>query len=69
MQSLWGLLLARLHGRRDAAFAATVSGRPPELEGAERCVGLFINAVPVRVRWSAGERYADLLESLMAGNA
>ena len=61
VQCLWGLMLARLHGRNDAAFAATVSGRPPELPGAGRTVGLFINAVPVRIAPHAGESIAALL--------
>ncbi len=61
VQCLWGLLLGRLNGRRDAAFAATVSGRPTELEEAGRTVGLFINAVPVRVKPRDGESFAALL--------
>ncbi len=45
----WALLLARAAGRTDVLFGTTVSGRPPELEGAERMVGLFINTLPLRV--------------------
>ncbi len=52
VQTLWGLLLAAGQGSRDAVFAATVAGRPMELPGAEATVGLFINAVPVRVRFA-----------------
>lgn len=53
VQALWGLLLAAGQGSHDAVFAATVAGRPMELPGAEATVGLFINAVPVRVRFAA----------------
>ena len=66
VQCLWGMLLARLHGRSDAAFAATVSGRPAELPDAGRTVGIFINAVPVRVRLRPEESFADLLARMQA---
>jgi amino acid adenylation domain-containing protein len=49
-QAAWALLLARHAGDDDVVFGATVSGRPPEVAGVERTVGLFINTVPVRVR-------------------
>ncbi|MFJ3197717.1 amino acid adenylation domain-containing protein [Streptomyces griseoviridis] len=49
VQGLWALLLARLTGRDDVVFGATVAGRPAELAGAEAMIGLFINTVPVRV--------------------
>ncbi|SFJ16099.1 non-ribosomal peptide synthase domain TIGR01720/amino acid adenylation domain-containing protein [Amycolatopsis sacchari] len=53
VQSLWGQVLARLTGRDDVVFGATVSGRPPELSGVDSMIGLFINTVPVRVRADA----------------
>ncbi|MFI9757072.1 amino acid adenylation domain-containing protein [Streptomyces sp. NPDC051963] len=49
VQGLWALLLARLTGRDDVVFGATVAGRPAELAGVESMIGLFINTVPVRV--------------------
>ena len=59
-QTLWGVLLARYNGSHDVVFAATVSGRPASLAGIETMVGLFINAVPVRLRCSAQTSFADL---------
>src|SRR6185369_14592999 len=50
IQGVWGLLLARQSGRRDVVFGSVVSGRPVELSGAEKMVGLFINTLPVRVQ-------------------
>ena len=50
VQGAWGLLLSRWSGEEDVVFGGTVSGRPPELPGAEETVGLFINTLPVRVR-------------------
>ncbi|MET7294794.1 amino acid adenylation domain-containing protein [Streptomyces griseoloalbus] len=61
VQVAWGLLLARLTRTEDVVFGATVSGRPPQIEGVETMVGLFINTVPVRVRLGAGESLRDLL--------
>ncbi|GHH94977.1 non-ribosomal peptide synthetase [Streptomyces capillispiralis] len=61
VQAAWGLLLARLTGTEDVVFGATVSGRPPEIDGVETMVGLFINTVPVRVRLAPGETLRDLL--------
>ncbi|WP_343967259.1 amino acid adenylation domain-containing protein, partial [Streptosporangium amethystogenes] len=64
MQAAFGLLLGRLTGRRDVVFGGTVSGRPPELPGVERMVGLFINTLPVRVRLDPAETVGDLLRRL-----
>jgi amino acid adenylation domain-containing protein/non-ribosomal peptide synthase protein (TIGR01720 family) len=49
IQAAWALVLARASGRADVCFGATVSGRPPDLPGADDIVGLFINTLPVRV--------------------
>ncbi len=62
VQTLWGMLLARLNGSHDAVFAATVAGRPVELPDAAQTVGLFINAIPIRVRFGDGLSFADLLD-------
>lgn len=50
VQGAWALLLSRYNGEHDVVFGATVSGRPPELPGAEQMIGLLINTLPVRVR-------------------
>jgi len=64
IQALWGVLLCRLNGTNEAVFAATVSGRPDELPGIEEMVGLFINAVPVRIRLDGSETFTELLTAL-----
>jgi hypothetical protein len=51
---LWATLLGRESGTDDVVFGGVVSGRPPELAGSDRCVGLFINTLPVRVTPSGG---------------
>ncbi|MGF0171330.1 condensation domain-containing protein [Streptomyces sp. Marseille-Q5077] len=60
-------MLARQTGREDVVFGATVSGRPPELEGVERMLGLFINTLPVRVRLRPEESVIALLDPAAGG--
>lgn len=61
VQAGWALVVSALTGRDDVVFGATVSGRPPQLDGVEEMIGLFINTLPVRVRIRGGERLEDLL--------
>jgi acyl carrier protein len=49
LHGVWALLLSRYSGERDVVFGTTVSGRPPELAGAESMIGLFIQTLPFRV--------------------
>lgn len=64
MQGAWALLLSRYSGRDDVVFGTAVAGRPPELEGVERMVGLTINTLPVRVRIAPEQRLGTWLEGL-----
>ncbi len=61
VQAAWGVLLARLTGREDVLFGTTVSGRPHDLPGVERMMGLLINTVPVRVTLDPAESWGQLL--------
>nr|AYA22334.1 KerC [Amycolatopsis keratiniphila] len=63
-QGVWSLLLARLTGRDDVVFGATVAGRPPEIPGVESAVGLFMNMLPVRARLNGAEPFVDMLADL-----
>jgi hypothetical protein len=68
VQGAWALTLG-FHGEnreeiRDVVFGATVSGRPPELPGAESTVGLFINTLPQRVRIDPGKSLVGWLAEL-----
>ncbi|MDG9931286.1 amino acid adenylation domain-containing protein [Pseudomonas sp. GD04015] len=59
MQAAWLLLLQRYTGQESVSFGATVAGRPMELKGVDRQLGLFINTLPViaspRPEQSVGE--------------
>ncbi|MEV0368080.1 amino acid adenylation domain-containing protein, partial [Nocardia fusca] len=69
LQLAWAVLLGRLTGRDDVLFGATVSGRPPELPGVETMVGLFINTIPVRVRFDQDESVRTVLARVQAEQA
>jgi len=45
-------------------FGTTVSGRPVELAGVERMVGMFINTVPMQVEINQSESVASWLKQL-----
>ncbi|KFU82304.1 non-ribosomal peptide synthase domain TIGR01720/amino acid adenylation domain-containing protein [Amycolatopsis lurida] len=62
VQTAWSIVLGRLTGRSDVVFGATVAGRPPELAGVERMIGLFITTIPVRIALDPAEKLGDLLD-------
>ena len=64
VQAAWASLLSRYSGEEDVLFGSTVSGRPSALVGVESMVGLFINAVPVRVRTRREQSVLSLLHEL-----
>ncbi|MET9490260.1 amino acid adenylation domain-containing protein [Nocardia sp. NPDC006630] len=69
VQVAWALLLSELTGSADIVFGATVSGRPPELPGAERMVGMLVNTVPVRIALDPAEHLSDLLSRIQREQA
>jgi len=64
VQAAWAFALARHAGAGEAVFGVTAAGRPPELPGVERILGVFINTLPVRVRLAEGERLVPWLQEL-----
>jgi len=68
-QAAWARVLAAYTGESDVVFGATVSGRPPELKGVDEMVGMFINAVPVRIRIPAGQSVAGWVQGAHAAQA
>jgi Condensation domain len=62
VQASWGLLLSRYTGCREVVFGTVVSGRPADLPGSDEMIGLFINALPVRIRFEARESYLECLQ-------
>nr|ADK54821.1 non-ribosomal peptide synthase [uncultured soil bacterium] len=66
VQAAWAMMVGKLTGRRDVVFGATVAGRPADLPGMETMLGLFINTVPVRVRFDPAQTVAGMLTELQA---
>lgn len=64
VHSAWGVTLGGLLGSRDVVFGSTVSGRDADVPGIDEMVGLFINTIPVRAKWSSSAR--ELLDSVRA---
>ena len=58
----WGILLSKYSNKSDVIFGSVVSGRPVELEGIEQMVGLFINTLPVRIRYEEDSDITQLLQ-------
>ncbi|HWX41989.1 MAG TPA: condensation domain-containing protein, partial [Blastocatellia bacterium] len=46
----WAIILGEWTGSDDVVFGTVVSGRPPDLSGADRMVGLLVNTLPLRVK-------------------
>ncbi len=49
-QGAWSLLLSQYSQETDVAFGVTISGRPIDISGVDRMVGLLINTLPLRVQ-------------------
>lgn len=62
----WGLWSATCRGQRDTVFCTTVSGRPPTISGVEQMVGLFINNLPLRLRFDDHTAVGDLVGDVQA---
>ncbi|MEU5038731.1 amino acid adenylation domain-containing protein [Streptomyces rubiginosohelvolus] len=64
VHSAWAATLGGLLHSRDVVFGSTVSGRDADVPGIRDLVGLFINTIPVRARWSVTDTAYDLLDAV-----
>ncbi len=62
MQVVWALILSRYQNTTDIVFGTIVSGRPSELEHVEEMVGLFINAIPQRIRLEEAQPFEKFVK-------
>ncbi|MGD2085188.1 MAG: amino acid adenylation domain-containing protein [Candidatus Aminicenantes bacterium] len=60
----WGILLGKYNGKQDVVFGSVVSGRPGEIDGVDMMVGLFINTIPIRVRFHQDTTMIKILQDL-----
>lgn len=68
LQAGWALMMAHYLDRRDLLFGVTVAGRPPEIDGIEEVVGLFINSLPLRLDVDPKATVLGWLKALLAKN-
>ncbi|MEC0968680.1 non-ribosomal peptide synthetase [Bacillus altitudinis] len=61
LQSVWSILLSRYQRSNDVLFGTVVSGRPADLAGVDRMVGLFINVIPRRIQLTGQMTFRSLL--------
>ncbi|MCP5052292.1 MAG: non-ribosomal peptide synthase, partial [bacterium] len=66
IQVVWAVLLGKYNGKEDVVFGSVVSGRPAQLEGVEAMIGLFINTIPVRIRFEGDTKFNRLLHRVQA---
>jgi non-ribosomal peptide synthase protein (TIGR01720 family) len=60
----WALLLSRHSGQQDVLFGVVTSGRPPNLDGVESMVGLFVNTLPMLIRVPRSDSIRAWLEEI-----
>lgn len=63
-QSIWGILLHKYNNTDDSVFGSVVSGRPAEIAGVEKIIGLFINTIPVRIKCGQDDLFSDLIRQV-----
>ncbi|MEC0600841.1 amino acid adenylation domain-containing protein, partial [Bacillus spizizenii] len=64
VQAAWGVLLQKYNNVTDVVFGAVISGRQGEVKGIEKMVGLFINAVPLRVKGERDTKFIELAKQV-----
>lgn len=65
IQSLWAIVLSAENGLcRDVTYGVVTSGRPADLAGIDRAVGLFIQTLPLRARWVRESSFGELLSTV-----
>ncbi|WP_217628094.1 non-ribosomal peptide synthetase, partial [Nitrosospira sp. Nsp13] len=68
IQAAWALLLNRYTCQPAVAFGVTIAGRPDDLPGADRLLGLFINTLPVIAMLDPEQEISAWLRELQAQN-
>ncbi len=64
MQGVWAYLLHQYTGNRAVAYGVIVSGRPDDLPGVEKRVGLYINTLPLYSFFNEEQTRLEWLQQL-----
>ncbi|HEY8916043.1 MAG TPA: condensation domain-containing protein, partial [Chitinophaga sp.] len=67
MQGVWAYLLYRYTGGEEVVYGVTVSGRPEDLAGVERRVGMYINTLPLHTHINPAAGIGDWLREIQNG--
>lgn len=59
-QAIWAFTLHKISSQPEIVIGATVSGRPPELDGSDQIIGLFFNDLPLKFSFPKGENIISL---------
>jgi amino acid adenylation domain-containing protein/non-ribosomal peptide synthase protein (TIGR01720 family) len=62
IQSLFGILLAKLNNTSDVVFSSVVSGRPNAVKNIENLIFNFINIIPVRIKFDENDTFLSLFQ-------
>ncbi|MEM7521596.1 MAG: amino acid adenylation domain-containing protein, partial [Pseudomonadota bacterium] len=61
LSTAWALVLRHIACSNDIVFGQTYAGRPPEVAGADRAAGAFVNTLPLRVTFDPAAQISQLL--------
>ncbi|NOQ27954.1 MAG: amino acid adenylation domain-containing protein [Bacteroidales bacterium] len=64
LQCVWAIVLGKYSNKEDVVFGSVVSGRPSEIAGIETIVGLFINNIPIRIKYSQDTKFSTLIKKV-----
>ena len=64
LQGLWGIMTARLKGRREMVFGAITSGRDAGVTDSMGLSGGFVNAVPVKISFEDDDTIASFFQKV-----
>jgi amino acid adenylation domain-containing protein len=64
LQTVWGIILGKYNSKNDVVFGVVVSGRPSEIEGVELMFGLFINTIPMRIKFDKQAKFSELVNQI-----
>ena len=65
-ETLWGILLSKYNNTNDVVFGSVVAGRSADIPDIENMVGLFINTVPIRLKYENKDSFIDLARKVQA---
>jgi non-ribosomal peptide synthetase component F len=66
LMASWSLVTAKYLNTSDIIVGYVVSGRDEGLQAPEKAIGLFINTLPLRIRWNAETSFEELLSQTNA---